>query len=492
MTEQQWTEWLSAEGEKLVAEYLLRPARLISDSRQERAITADYSGRELLEMLQNAADAAALSKTEADVLFVETADGLLIANRGSRFTADGVLSLMIAHLSPKLDESEVQQIGQKGLGFRSLLNWTDTPLITSGEMRIVFSPEHAADVFSQLISKENATELREAVGKAQSHGRTLSPPRLAFPLFGPREKMVARLSTTTLRVLETAEALRARGYDTVVGAPWRDPAARSAAVAQLRELAPECLLFVPSLGALGVQSEQFGHWHWARTIKGDRCVLATRGGEKRTWRLFRRSASKTSAVSSPSPPAPSLSSPAAELIIAVPEKGSLPPGRLFVHFPTEIPFPYPVLAHTPLELEQNRKHAVNNTANAALLRELAGFLPSCASVWQKSRPAQPFAGLRLAARQGDMPPWFEAAAWTRSLLEALRHESLVPTLANVHRPVRDARRLPDASDSWLPVPPFGHVARDTDEPAVRALLDAMGRACMSAAEFQTLIPDADF
>ena len=54
-----WYKWLREQEELKVEEYRRNPRRLIADYRQESSITRDYAGREILELLQNANDAAA-------------------------------------------------------------------------------------------------------------------------------------------------------------------------------------------------------------------------------------------------------------------------------------------------------------------------------------------------------------------------------------------------------------------------------------------------
>ena len=60
----EWTRWIRANLASYAKSYIAKPERLIADFRRERQITVDYRGRELLELLQNANDAAA----EADSL----------------------------------------------------------------------------------------------------------------------------------------------------------------------------------------------------------------------------------------------------------------------------------------------------------------------------------------------------------------------------------------------------------------------------------------
>jgi len=55
----QWFAWLSQEEAKTRRAYLEKPSFLIADYLREPAITKNYEGRRILELLQNANDQAA-------------------------------------------------------------------------------------------------------------------------------------------------------------------------------------------------------------------------------------------------------------------------------------------------------------------------------------------------------------------------------------------------------------------------------------------------
>ena len=90
----------------------------------------DYKGREIYELLQNAEDA----KAETVEIILDTRENLLsISNMGDEclsFTEEGFSSIMMAGTSPK-QLSKQSYIGNKGLGFRSILNWSDVIRIHS-------------------------------------------------------------------------------------------------------------------------------------------------------------------------------------------------------------------------------------------------------------------------------------------------------------------------------------------------------------------------
>lgn len=139
--EKLFDQWFISLRDNLAPQYA--PGNLVRDrpyeelARQERVIRNEYQDRCLLELVQNGYDAHPEHGSEGEVQIhfrpgnVDHPDdhgSLYVANRGSGFTQDnleGVLSLGMSSKSPG------QGIGNKGLGFRSVLQICDAPLIYS-------------------------------------------------------------------------------------------------------------------------------------------------------------------------------------------------------------------------------------------------------------------------------------------------------------------------------------------------------------------------
>lgn len=134
----------------------------------EHAIEQDYRGRFILELLQNARDAAINANVKSRLKFVIESDHLLILNNGSEFTIEGLRSICRIGLSTKKNNNAF--IGHKGLGFKSILEISNQPRITTAAGTVYFNQQEA---YIQLGSNEpEAHEL----------------PLLFFPLFA-QEKM---------------------------------------------------------------------------------------------------------------------------------------------------------------------------------------------------------------------------------------------------------------------------------------------------------------
>jgi hypothetical protein len=112
-------------------------ANLINNEKEHREIAnlaeqieADYHGRFLVELLQNANDQATKAGLlDAEVLVVRTEDHLAVFNQGDPFDDEGIRSITSLGVSSKLPEF---CLGNKGIGFKSVFQVSLSPSIISG------------------------------------------------------------------------------------------------------------------------------------------------------------------------------------------------------------------------------------------------------------------------------------------------------------------------------------------------------------------------
>jgi hypothetical protein len=90
-------------------------------------IRADYQGRFLVELIQNAADQArSAGLADGRLLIVHRGGVLAVANQGAPFTDAGINSITSLGLSTKRPD---ESIGNKGVGFKAVFEVTDAPEI---------------------------------------------------------------------------------------------------------------------------------------------------------------------------------------------------------------------------------------------------------------------------------------------------------------------------------------------------------------------------
>lgn len=153
-------------------------SRIKSDFKQEIAIQNEYLGREIYELIQNADD------QEAERLIIELdiqSRQLSVKNDGEKpFTVDGFRSIMRAHDSSKTFE---KLIGNKGLGFRSVLNWAESIIIHSSGVTCEFSQEIADYYWNKIKTAKKFPEqdVLKYERLAKKENRSCPIPILSIP-----------------------------------------------------------------------------------------------------------------------------------------------------------------------------------------------------------------------------------------------------------------------------------------------------------------------
>lgn len=120
---------------------------LISDlANMEKYISESYDGRSLIELLQNADDALSTS------FYLEKLDDstFLVANNGREFTKNDLIALCRSGASTKTRKSDT--IGFRGIGFKSVVNFSNAVHLISGDMKISFSREKTKEALGKEIN----------------------------------------------------------------------------------------------------------------------------------------------------------------------------------------------------------------------------------------------------------------------------------------------------------------------------------------------------
>ncbi len=334
-----WDEFIASELESTFKAYLAKPAFLLGHSGTETQTAADYAGRELLELVQNAADAASETGGGGRVLIEVNGNTLFVANTGQPFRKRGVAALMTANTSDKPTRA-ARMIGAKGLGFRAILNWTDAPIISSGSLEIGFSRIHTRAVVDQLAASniEIASNFSETTFN--------QPPLLVFPATGDELERLGDVRTSEL--LQHARILRAEGYDTVIAAPLR-VGALQLLVEQACLFEPSFLLFVKSLHAICIRLPDTKEKKWRKDTKENGDVSLLLETDQKTveqkWFIQQRNGSIGEGESSTE----------FELAIAIGLDADNTANRLHSYFPTSLSLPFFGLFHATLDLDSSRK-----------------------------------------------------------------------------------------------------------------------------------------
>ncbi|TCO50485.1 hypothetical protein EV646_102559 [Kribbella antiqua] len=289
----------AAVRERVLAGWAAAPVRFREDANAEEDLAlGGYADRVVIELAQNAADAAARAGVPGRVHFSLRGETLVVANTGTPLSAEGVESLATLRASAKRDEPSV---GRFGVGFSAVLAVTDEPVILSRTGGVRFSRADTAAVIAALESPGLDTEVRRRDGHV---------PVLRLPF--------------------EAEGEPPEGYDTAVILPLRDEAAVTLVRRLLAEAGDPLLLALPGLAQVEIETDDEhrvledaeSRW-WVHRAAGvfdeheREQLLADRPTEERSrpnwsvlWAIPRTDAELPGVVQAPTPTDEALSLPA--------------------------------------------------------------------------------------------------------------------------------------------------------------------------------------
>lgn len=248
--------------DRVLATWTAAPSRFREDANAEDELARGaYRDRVIVELAQNAADAAARVGVQGRLLLRLVGSTLTAANTGASLDAAGVEGLSTLRASAKRDERA--SVGRFGVGFASVLAVTDEPAIHSRDGGVRWSRDEAATIVGGV---------RQLAEEADRRGRSVPVLRLPFAAAGAVPV----------------------GYDTVVVLPLRD----EPAVALVRDLLAgvddALMLALPALGEVVVDVDGVTRTWRAETLPPpeldsvhDTTIGERRVGERR-WRIAER------------------------------------------------------------------------------------------------------------------------------------------------------------------------------------------------------------
>lgn len=154
------------------------PARFREDANAEEDFAlGGYRDRVVVELAQNAADAARRAGVPGRLRLALDGDRLTAANTGAHLTADGVESLATLRASTK--RGDEGSVGRFGVGFSAVAALSDNVIVDSGSGAVHFSAERARAVVTDLLDADGThADLADEVGRRSGHVPML---RLPFP-----------------------------------------------------------------------------------------------------------------------------------------------------------------------------------------------------------------------------------------------------------------------------------------------------------------------
>ncbi|MCZ2813759.1 hypothetical protein O2W15_20200 [Modestobacter sp. VKM Ac-2979] len=390
---------------RVLAAWTDSPARFREDANaEEDLVRGGYRDRLLVELAQNAADAASRAGVRGH-LRLDLTDGVLrAANTGAALDDDGVQALATLRASAKRDTGDT--VGRFGVGFAAVLAVTDEPAVLSTDRSVRFS----------------AADTRTAVAALSALGPELARRGGAVPV---------------LRLPFETDVRPAAGFATEVVLPLR-PDAVAAVRTSLQSLEPEVLLALPALSRVDVVLD--GRVRTStREDDGPRVRLA--GGDTvTTWQLVQRTGDLPAALFADRPVEErERRRYAVTWAVPVDDDGVPLPlaGRQVLHAPTpsDEPLSLPVRLIAPFPLGPDRRHVAPGPVTDALVQVAAdGYADLLATL-----PADPVL-LQLVPAVGLAAADLDAAV-CRAVLDRVTATSWLPAADPEEPPLRPDRAV---------------------------------------------------
>ncbi|MDI5969602.1 molecular chaperone Hsp90 [Streptomyces sp. SL13] len=209
----------------VLAAWAASAARFREDANAEEDLAlGGYRDRLVVELAQNAADAAVRAGVPGRFSLTLRDGVLTAANTGAPLDAEGVESLSTLRASAKRD---AEAVGRFGVGFSAVMAVTDEPAVLSRSGGVRWSLTRARELALEAAAESPA--LAEELERRAGH-----LPSLRLPL--------------------PAEGNAPHGYDTAVVLPLRDEAAHGSTARMLAEIDDALLLALPALAEVTVET----------------------------------------------------------------------------------------------------------------------------------------------------------------------------------------------------------------------------------------------
>ena len=416
-------EFIESRNQKMLDAYALLPSLITEhDGIEQTVLAGGYGYRQIMELVQNGADAILEADQEGypspeknRIHLLLQGKYLYAANTGAPLSKEGVEALLSSHSSPKRGN----QIGRFGLGFKSLLRLDgriDIFTRTSGAIR--FDP------------KRCRRELKAQFGVTEAPGL-----RLAWSL--PDSE---RSDDNLLDQLAWAE--------TIVRAEVPNEELHDHLQQEIQRFPSKFLLFFP-VGTTLVLDHGEEHARKLRVEQHGNEQVLHDGNEVSTWRVVQRNVAITDkrALADATHIHARDSVP---LTWAIPlESGREEAGLFWAFFPTKTPTYLSGILNAPWKLNSDRNAIIAGEWNSALMTEAANLVAE--TLWLLSTPDDPGRPLDAFPRQLERKDE-DAAPLVEALWGRLKDAAVIPDATGkprrAHELQRHARDNADLARKW--------------------------------------------
>lgn len=387
--------------EKTEAKYKLNYSDMLADYNRENETAKGYNGRQILELLQNCDDEG--SKEVLISLDTELKT-ISISNTGTPFSENGYRSLFISNLSSKT--SKKRYIGNKGLGFRSVITWSEGIEIISNNISLYYSEKRRRENFEKLVTSERQRQIR---------------------LEENLKKSVCPIPFLTLPKLSIVEQ---EDFATTIRIHYSDKYLNDI-IKQVKEISSETTLFLRH-----IENIYFEGVEGKPDIQCRRKKINSNNKEFSPRTLINYSDSEWEVFETESPLPLEFSDSDREeeelcqIKIAIEKSLSRKSPFLFSFFPTRIRLEQPYILHATFDLDSNRNQINDSPKNRYILDQIIGFTIQVAKYFTLGEVSYKPLEILLHQHEADT---LKELGYYQKIEEALDSEPVFPCIDDTYK-----------------------------------------------------------
>ncbi|HIB49502.1 MAG TPA: DUF3883 domain-containing protein [Flavobacteriaceae bacterium] len=402
---------------------------MVAAYNREAATTSGYNGRQILELLQNCDD----QQSESVVIEIDRKNNrLLIANKGIPFSRAGYRSLATSNLSSKIDKT--QYIGNKGLGFRSILNWSKKVSIYSNGFKVTYSNENKEKAFDNAFDPIIKNEIRE----------TYNLQSTIYPI-------------PVLSVPEIIETDNYSDYAAVIELNYKSDFIESIDN-QIKAITSETILFlhyIKSIKFIGFDFKTDIHIdrETENLVKGSVQKITN---DVETWDVYQDEGVLPVRYQNQQGITENY-----QIRIAVPRNKTKSFYKLYSFFATNINLYFPYIIHATFDLDQNRKHLENSDKNKFVVEKLTQLM--CKMALFKTENKVDWSAFKLLQYNTENENLQELGFY-KKLDEVLQNENIIPCASEKYFSLNEVVYLDESFANLIPLGNGGDIFKKHIKP----------------------------
>jgi hypothetical protein len=383
---------------------------MIASYDRELKTISGYNGRQLLELLQNCDDEGS---KEVFIKLNEFEQTISISNNGTPFSKEGYESLFTSDYSSKVSK---KYIGNKGLGFRSIINWSTAIEIHSNGISLTYTEDNRKIVFDELFNLE---EQRQFIKKRNFKKDIIPMPFLSMP---------------------TVNGAIQNGHVTTIVIHYKESEFENI-LKQIENITPETFLFLRNIQE--IIFEGFQNKDNINCIRESINQTSTDFAPKEkitfkdnTWFIFEEEKELPIELSESNKDEQEFY----QIKIAIEENLKQTSPYLYSFFPTNIKLNQPYVLHATFDLDPTRNQVNNSRKNKFILAKIVDFTIDVAKYYTKElvgfKPLQILNHKHKADTLDDL-------GYYELVKEAIRTVDVFPCVDNTYKKLEEVIYISD-------------------------------------------------